>query len=83
MAADLNLSRATLTVEATDTSFGKGQQEITVNVTDTAKEANQFWVSTDATTDATLTDYINGTETVTTPINLTKERVRLTRQRAC
>ena len=77
VAADYDAkSSYTLTVEASDASLGVSQQTITVNVSNETQEENQFWVSTkDAASDAILTDYINGTETATTAIDLTKDGV--------
>ena len=60
-----------LTVNAGDGN-SSSTQNFTVTVVDTAKEPNQFWVSTDAEdastpgVDAVLTDYINGAQTGTT-----------------
>ena len=60
-----------LTVSASDGNSA-GTQALTVTVTDTPKEANQFWVSTDDAggADAVITDYINGTTVATTNVDL-------------
>ena len=60
-----------LTVSASDGNSAE-TQAFTVTVTDTPKEANQFWVSTDDAggADAVITDYINGTTVATTNVDL-------------